>query len=337
MTDDEAQKLAGRMGAMYKGKVEAGHGYFGAMQAAANMRGKAMTSFEKFIDVERAEYGHAEYWYKTEKLKSKIKAFYARPFCPEYLTNVTTTNGRDTALPESRRDDHYNALWTEFHENVHKFDIHQKPIRFYLGYAYPQILAVPFLLAATILAGLWGWLGLGALLLTVHAGLSVLHGASGAGKRVAGKAWLVLFGVLAVAGVAAFLGGVIVGGSYWAFLLLGAGLFLSPWPFKAVFRRDSELRGYTMSIYGYWLDRGSCEVSEAMIDIFRGPTYFFMEPNGEFVRKELTFQVARFLSDESLFLSEWRWARKPDKVFPKPAVPFRMARQFLEAEGLIGA
>jgi hypothetical protein len=320
----------------YKGKVEAGPGYFGALQAAANV--KKMSAFERFLDVvERKQYGQVEYWYKMDRFSSKLLAFYMRPFNPRYLTHVTTTRGVDSALPESRRDDHYNALWTEFHENVHKFDYKLRPIRFLLGYAYPQILAAPFIVAATILAGLWGWLGLGALLVALHVGFAVLHVSSRSGERVAGKPTLVAFGAFSITGLAAFILGCVWGAGWWACLLAGAALFISPWPFKAKYRRDIELRGYTMTLYGHWLDRGSCGVSKEMIERFTGPSYFFMETNGQYVQEELEFQIARFLSDEKLFLKEWIWRNEPDRKMPTLAEPYRMARQFLEKEGMIGA
>lgn len=357
MTDEEAKKLsdrirsnlkgggqspdpedlAERMGAKYKGKVEAGHGYFGALQTAANVRNQKMsTVLDRFFELEQDQYGKAKYWFKRDRLVSKIKAFYVRPFNPRYLTHVTTTSGQDTAFPENYRNDPQRAVLTEFHENVHKFDWRLFGIGFPLGYAYPQIVAVPFVLAAAGLAGAWGWLGLGLFLFLLHLGLLQLHASSFAGREVPGKTSRAMFFGVAGIGCGSFILACIYGGGYWASLLLGAALFISPWPFKARWRRGAEIRGYTMTLYRKWLAGET--ITDKLIweyaKYFTGSAYFYMETNASVVSRELQHQVRTFVENEGGFLEYWQWGGEA-RTCVAMAEPFRMVRTFMEQEGMI--
>lgn len=302
------------------------------------------SALDRWFAEERKMYGKADYHFKEECLSSKLIAFYLRPFNPTYLYQYTTTRYPDTYYPGRKKGDEESMLATEYHENVHKWDRWKQGFRFTLGYAFPQLFALPFILAAVLLAGPWGWAGFGLLLALFHAGLVVLAAFAGEGKpdddyvgAVPSTAARVGFFVLTGAGGLACLAGSIIGGGLLALLWLGAALFLSPWPLKSRWRRDAELRGYTASLYRVWLkyqsswNEGWFEATlKSYARQFTGPAYFYMESNGQYVMDELRWQAARFRLNEPDFLKYWAWSRKPGWSNAEEAEPFRMISRFVK-------
>jgi hypothetical protein len=98
-----------------------------------------------------------------------------------------------------------------------------------------------------------------------------------------------------------------------------------------------------MSLYRIWLkykDRLNEDYFQRAIEhyvkTFSGPNYFFMEPDEEWTRRELTFQVGRFRNNEEAFLQNWAWSQERGRCYPDEAEPFRMAKAFIEQEGFGG-
>lgn len=300
------------------------------------------TVLDRFFAIERDKYGRANYYFKPEPVVSRIRAFYARPFCPAYIQTYSTSMYPDTFFASKKKGHPQSCVETEFHENVHKWDRWKQGFMFTLKYIFPHWLALPFLAAVVVLSGWQSWLVFAGFLAFLHIGLVVLaRSAKRDEKGMPHKIAQVFFYVITGLGVLALLASTIWWGRWWAFLWLGAVLFASPWPFKPWWRRDAELRGYTMTLYRIWLkykDRLSeqswNETIEHYVKTFSGPNYFFMELNKDYVRKELKFQINRFRNQQASFLAYWAWARKPGHVYKEEAEPFRMAKDFMTAEGM---
>lgn len=302
------------------------------------------TALDRFFKLEREKYGKANYYFKQDKLISKVRAFYARPFCPTYIQSFSTTMYPDTFFASKKKGNPQSCLETEYHENVHKWDRWKQGIKFTFKYIWPHWMGVPFLLAAVALGGLWSWIAFAALLVLFHVGLIVLAVSAGAGKDgVPSRGSTIAFYVIVGIAFLGLLGVNIWFARWWSFMWLGAALFFSPWPFKPFWRRDAELRGYTMSLYRIWLKYKSQlneqwwkETIERYVETFAGANYFFMEPNKEWTRRELEFQTGRFRSNEEAFLQNWAWSQKRGRCYPDEAEPFRMAKAFIEQEGFGG-
>lgn len=296
-----------------------------------------MNLIEKFIEEEKALYPGASVRIKDKLTRHKIIAYLIKPFNPYYMTDVTTTVfphtdfGTDVAKSPSR------MLKIEFHENVHKWDFRDGPIKAMLKYAFPQLYALPFIVAAVAAAGLLGVLSFLSMIMAFGVGLSDAHSHLNKDGEVT-PAGMRRFAFLAGIGVINLLCGCVVGAGWWSLLLLGAALFVSPWPFRAVWRRDYELRGYTASLYQEWLRHGRVreEILDHTILQFTGPTYFYMETRRTLVRDALMFQVHRFQTNEAGFLAAWQKdARsKPSK---DAAEPYRMIRRFFDKENMQNA
>jgi hypothetical protein len=295
-----------------------------------------LAQLDRFIEEERKLYPKAGYRWKEKLALHHIIAFYLRPFNHRYIDGFTTTVYPNTDFPEGHRERPYQMVKIEFHENIHKWDRHDKGPIWSLKYGYPQILVLPFLAAAVSLGALWGLLGFGVLLLLLHTGLLACH--LSRGEDGAPAKWSkILFYVLSGVGAASSVAGSIIGGGWWSLLWIGVLLFLSPWPFRSVWRRDAELRGYTGSLYAEWLKHGS--VRKGIIDWyvkqFTSGNYFWMETRRELVYQELLFQVSRFTHSEAAFHQAWAWRNKRGMAYQKEAEPFRMMRSFMEKEGLL--
>lgn len=293
---------------------------------------------DKFIEEERVYYKKASYRWKKDLALHKLISFYLRPFNHRYMEGFTTTVYPHTDFPEKKTGDDNSMIRTEFHENMHKWRRYCDGFIWSLKYAYPQILAIPFLLAAAILGGAFGLSGLVAFLLLFHIGLFACNASRAEDGRPSGWSKAAFY-VLTALGGAAAVGGAIYGGKWFAFFYLGAAVFVSPQPFKAFWRRDEEVLGYTVSLYYSWLRTNV--VTDTTVDYyvrnFTGGNYFWMEPDGKKVKDEFMFQIARFQNNEEAFLANWGWKGKRGKAYPKMAEPFRMMRRFMEKEGLIHA
>ena len=301
-------------------------------------------ALDRFFHIEQKKYGKADYYFKGDKTSSKIRAFYARPFCPEYLQSYTTTIYPNTFFAGKKVGNTQSCLETEYHENVHKWDRWHEGFKFVLKYAWPHWMGLPFLLAAVVLSGMWGWIAFAAFVGLLHLGLVILEiSARRSEKGIASGGAAVPLYVFALFGLVALVFVIIRDGGYWAFLLVGALLFFSPWPFKPFWRRNYEIRGYTMSLYRIWLKYKNAfdpdkykEAIDKYADVFAGPSYFFMETNKKWVRQELLFQVARIQFSENSFLAHWIWKNSPTLPMSEHAEPFRMAKRFIKQEGFGG-
>lgn len=297
---------------------------------------------DNFFVVEKATYGKASYFFKHKTFSSKVRAFYARPFCPKYIQSFSTTLYPNTFYAEKKEGKPQSCVETEFHENVHKWDRWKEGVSFNLKYLWPHWMLLPFLVAVIIIAGWWGLGALGAALVLLHLGLFILATSArnvkdGIPTREANVAFYVLAGL----GLCLLLAGTVVGAGWWGFLWLGVFLFASPWPIKPFWRRDYEIRGYTMSLYRTWMKHKHDfdvdkwrETLERYAKIFSGPSYLFMELNEDKVRAEFLFQMGRLRFSERGFLKNWIWSQEPGHANPEKAEPYRMAKRFIESEGV---
>lgn len=294
---------------------------------------------ERFFLRERAFYGGGRVRYKDEEWGSKVRGFYARLFNPRYMQGYITTLYPDTFFPSALyvQKNVYRATKIEFHENVHKWDRNHEGFKFTIKYAFPQLFAVPFIIAAVALAGIWGLAGFATLLVLLHVGLGVLAASAGkADDGVPSKGIQALAWILTSLGGLAAVAGTVLGGGWFSLLWAPAALFLSPWPLKARWRRDYELRGYTMSLYSEWLRYGNVrpQIVTHYVEQFTGPAYFYMETDEDYVRKELHWQLSRFQLDEESFLRTWAWLDKDKGADGGMAEPYRMAKSFMVKEKL---
>lgn len=302
------------------------------------------TALDRFFMMEVQKYGDAEYFFKGDTVGSKIRAFYMRPLCPTYSDDFSTTIYPNTHFAAKKRGRMLSCLETEYHENVHKWDRWREGFRFVLKYAWPHWMALPFLIAVVIMSGFYSWMAFLALLGAVHVGLTIMEISarrSKDGKHSGGSA--VPFYFLSMVAALVLIVVTVMYGKGWALLWLGAALFISPWPLKPFWRRDYEIRGYTMSMYRVWVkyrnqfdERKWRETIDKYTRIFAGPEYFFMETDKDRVRKEFLFQSGRMQFSEEGFLRNWIWSRKIGRPSSLEAEPFRMVKEFMEQEGLGG-
>ena len=89
------------------------------------------------------------------------------------------------------------------------------------------------------------------------------------------------------------------------------------------YRRDAELRGYTMNLYWYWLRYGTQDNPENYVDHFTSSEYLYMERNGDYVRKELAARQQMFMEYEDQFLIQ------------PGSEPYRLIKSFLKLEGIL--
>lgn len=301
-------------------------------------------ALDRFFQLERDKYGKAAYYFKQDKKVSSIRAFYARPFCPKYIQSYSTTMYPNTFFAEKKKGNEQSCLETEYHENVHKWDRWHEGFKFVLKYAWPHWMGLPFLLAAVALGGLWSCVALVAFIGVLHIGLTILALAARVDEDgVPAFGFTLVFYVLVGIAFLCLIAVNILFAKWWAFLWVGAFLFFSPWPFKPIWRRNYEVRGYTMSLYRVWLkhkDNFDADKFNDAIDryvkTFSGPAYFFMETNKGWVRKEFLFQVSRIQFSEHAFLDHWIWKYKLSFPLLGAAEPFRMAKTFIDQEGFGG-
>lgn len=299
------------------------------------------TVLSRFFELERKEYGKAEYTVKTASTLMKILAFYIRLFNPRFMARYTTVLGMTTYFPERKANDPESCVRTEFHENVHKWDRHREGIKFNFKYAFPQILAAPFIVAAVILGGPLGWAGFGTLLALLHVGLVVLAVSAGNHRGddhpVPSKAARAAAFALTGTGAAACVLGSVLGGGFLSLFWAPAALFISPWPIKAWWRRDYEIRGYTATLYRIWIEYGVIwdNVIPHMVKAFTGSAYWFMETDGKYIEEELQFQMLRLQNNEDSFLKWWAWCRKRGWSDGELAEPYRMISKFMKEEGMV--
>lgn len=202
--------------------------------------------------------------FKDQSFTMKMLGFLAAPFNPEFMTKYITTWGTGVYFPDEAffLADPAKSFRILAHEYVHLWDAKQNSL-FKLSYMFPQVLALLPLMAYAVLAWPWSWIAL--LPFT-----SYILGC-GAAKLSRVLFWIVfplLLGGTAV--LAWYLTG------WLSLVLLGAVLFLVPWP--APWRVKWELRGYGMNVaLAQWLyGNFTSKHKESIIQQFTGPAYFCM-------------------------------------------------------------
>jgi hypothetical protein len=92
--------------------------------------------------------------YKDKSLFMKVLAVLTKLWCPNFMTDYVTTIGKTVYVPtESFVAANYSNTWKVLsHEFVHLVDSKQHPISYFLGYVFPQALAV---LALGALGAFW--------------------------------------------------------------------------------------------------------------------------------------------------------------------------------------
>lgn len=292
---------------------------------------------DKFIAREREWCPKSGYRLKKDVFLHRLIAFYMRPFNAQYFTRYTTTVYPYTDFGSLEEGDAYRPVKTEFHEVVHKWDRTKEGFTWSLKYAYPQIIALPLLLATVVLGGFWCWVGFGAFFVLFHAGLLALQKSAAADPESvpSKRTRLAFFGMAIAGGLMSFVGSVI-SGKWFALGWLLTALFISPWPLKSFWRRDAELRGYTATLYQEWLRHGQVRsgIIDHIVSKFTSSDYFWMERDAVRVHRELTFQIDRF--NKPSFLEYWEWSRKPTSIYPDRSEPYRLIHSFMIDEGLTG-
>lgn len=93
--------------------------------------------------------------YKDESLFMRAIGF-VLVFAGDFMTQFTTTLGATVYFPTRAMIDQVAPPWgTLAHEGIHIRDDHAAPIRFRLGYAFPQIIGVLAVAALASFVSLW--------------------------------------------------------------------------------------------------------------------------------------------------------------------------------------
>jgi hypothetical protein len=104
--------------------------------------------------------------WKDKSSFQKLLGAIMKPFNPNFMTSYTTTFYPKVWFPTQAgyESDPARSFTTLAHERVHLLDTMASPLGFRLSYIYPQVLAVPLLLAGAALAfffGLWSLIAFG--------------------------------------------------------------------------------------------------------------------------------------------------------------------------------
>jgi hypothetical protein len=233
--------------------------------------------------------------FKNESKLMRLLTVLMYPFNDRFMNGFVTTLGSAVYFPSLKL---LKLRWRDYarvlaHERVHIWDGEQRPLRFNLGYAFPQWLAVIGLAAFAVLGS---WIPLAvvaggavvsylALWLTMKATESMMADSVKAkkAKKIRLGVFFPLIGlsVVAFAVLAVWLSG------WWAFLAGGALVPLAPW--RAYWRAESEYRGYAMGIaISYWkYGFVPLRLLENRVPTFTGMNYYRMDPSKERVLKRL--------------------------------------------------
>jgi hypothetical protein len=230
---------------------------------------EALRDFEQVI---KSHVPGFEVGFKDTSKLMAVLGFLARPFNSQFMERYTTTWGKGVYFPSKAHylRDPARSFRVLAHELVHLWDGKWNK-SFKLTYSLPQLLILLPLLAYGVLAWPHSWI----VLLPF---VSYLLGCVAA-RWSAIAFWVVFALLLGGTGVAAwwFTG-------WWGFVLLGAVLFLIPWP--AYWRTKWEIRGYGMNVALIWwlYQRYSDRQIEGIVKQFTGPGYFFMCWSGDKIR-----------------------------------------------------
>jgi hypothetical protein len=244
------------------------------------MSGEALRALERIIEKEAPFF---QIRFKDESYLMRALGLLMRPFNPTFLTNFTTTVGAVVYFPSRARyeAEPNESIATLSHEFVHIHDSRETGPRFQLGYAAPQVWAVPLLLIFSVLGNVLPL----CLLLAGYVALA----ATCAKKPT-------IFWSLFAAVVIVVLGVSIVKAGWWTLVLLGALACLGPWSSPG--RTHWEVRGYTMNNAIYMWVRNAL-VPEKVVshyeENFTGPDYWFMCRDAEKVEALFTAAIRMVL------------------------------------------
>jgi len=235
--------------------------------------------------------------FKDESKLMKLLAVLMYPFNNRFMDGFVTTLGSTVYFPSRRL---LSLRWEEYarvlaHERVHIWDGEQRPIRFNLGYAFPQWLAV---IGLTAFAVLGSWIPLavvaGGAAVSYLALWIAMRGTESRKVRLGVFFPLIGLSVVAFAALSVWLAG------WWAFLAGGALVPLAPW--RAYWRAESEYRGYAMGIaISYWkYGFVPLRVLENRVSTFTGMNYYRMDPSAKRVMARLRGILASCESNEIL-------------------------------------
>lgn len=214
--------------------------------------------------------------YKDESRFQRLLGLLAYPFNAEYMTRYTTTFGPSVYFTSRAhvKEDPLGCAKVLGHEGVHIWDEEEHGFSYNIGYACPQLLALPLL---ALYAVLGSWIPLAAFVGAMAAAYLLLWVTM---KVTSSKpVRLGVFFLLAGAGIVAYLGGSVWLSKWWAFLAVGALVPLGPW--RSPWRAKWEQRGYGMNIaFNYWRYGSVRERSlEWMSKAFTTMAYYRMDPN----------------------------------------------------------
>ena len=187
--------------------------------------------------------------YKDESLLQKTIGILVFPFNREYMTRYTTTLGSKVYFPsrEAVEEDPYKYAEVLSHELVHIWDSEKSGLKFALGYASPQIWAVPLLAAVSVL-GSWVPTALMFGLLFVAYLTMWALGKVFSNENVGRCAFL----TVALAGVLSYFASSVMLSGWWTALAAAALIPMAPWP--SAWRSKWEMRGYGMNLaFSHWM------------------------------------------------------------------------------------
>ena len=222
--------------------------------------------------------------YKDESRLQRFLGLLTYPFNAEFMKRYTTTLGPTVYFPsrKSVTSDPMRAAKTLAHERVHIWDEEEHGLRYNLGYASPQILALPLLILYAVLGS---WIPVAAFFGAMAVGYLLMWLTMKVVKNVMVRR--IPFFVMMTAGVGAYFAGAYMTSGWWTFLAVGALIPLAPW--RSPWRAKWEQRGYGMTVaVNYWR-YGNVRDStlEWISDAFTTTAYYRMDPNKERVMAEL--------------------------------------------------
>jgi len=231
-------------------------------------------TLDLFVEHLRRENPEFKVEFKNESWSQRLLGVLTRSFCPEYMTQFTTTIGSTVYFPSESNylKDPEGSLIVLAHEFVHVCDA-QRDRFFKLKYLMPQVLVIIPLLAYGILAGSHAWI----LLLPVIALFS---------GSILGNGSRAIFLSIFLVGVAALLGLALILTGWRSLTLLGM-LALIPWP--AYWRVKYELRGYAMTLAVVRWIFGSVpdDFNRSIVGQFVGFNYYRMSWDRQYIEKTL--------------------------------------------------
>jgi hypothetical protein len=221
--------------------------------------------------------------FKDESLLMRALGLLMRPINPTFMTVFTTTLGSTAYFPSRLRYDGQpdRSIVTLSHEFVHMYDSREAGARFQLGYAAPQIWAIPFFILHAVVGSP---LPIAAFLV----GYIILALLRGARDTRPGILFWIFLGLVTLGSLAL---SIFIAG-WWTFVLLAGLVCLGPWASKG--RTHWEVRGYTMNLAIYMWLRSALVPEAVVLDYvknFTGSNYWFMCRDAEKVESQFALAL----------------------------------------------